>query len=381
MGAARRHSVSIVCNGMEIRGWEDYEISSSIIEPADTFRMSRPWSSAAWDALPRDSRIRVLVDGTPVLTGFLDDRIKRAKDGVLEISGRDRAGRLVQGSAPSISYAGLDLVEAIRRLVAPEFTVVTLSDARNRKLRLGKGRKVSAGNEPIVLRVSSKGGGRVQPGQFKWDAIQEIASRAGLIVWSSADGREIFVGRPASGMAPQFTIRHCLPGSKTTSTCLDLTYTESNGDRYSMIATVGTGGGTAADSGNYITQRSGVVFDNEANTVNGTGRDFIEPKLLMMPERDYLSIEEASSVAGMEQLRRDFRRTTLSASMPFHGQWVGPAAPTIFAPNTIAAVYDEDFTPALDADFLIYAVTFSSSRTNGETTMLELVPEGTQIVL
>ena len=69
------------------------------------------------------------------------------------------------------------------------------------------------------------------------------------------------------------------------------------------------------------------------------------------------------------------------AEMDQHGQLIGTAAATIFAPNTIARVVDEDFDPPMDALFLVYSCTYRCSRSEGQTTMLELVPSGTEILL
>lgn len=384
MTSERRHRVSVVCEGAMVPGWTEYEISSSMIEAADAFSLRRPFDPKSWEALPRDGRVRVFIDDAPIVDGFIDDRVKRSKEGTIEITGRDRAGRLVQESAPRINYQGLELSEAIRRLADPWFTKVTLSDARNRKLRMGKSRRIPAGNEPIIVRRSSTGGGRVQPGQSRWQVIEELASQAGLIVWSAADARELFVGRPNQNQAPSF---HILKASKAVSgaesTCVDLSWTESNGDRYSLIACVGTGGGTENDFGLAVSSRRAVVYDSqEADRAlaAGTGRDFRYPKRLLMPEKNFDSKDDAARVAAQEQARRDFRRTMITAEMPYHGQWIAGTA-TLFAPNTVAMVTDEDFSPVREEDGMIFACTYRRNRTDGETTLVEMVPAGTEIVL
>ncbi len=377
-----RHRVTATCEGKEIGGWTEYQIDSSMIDAADAFTMRRPFDAASWNLLERDARIRVFVDGAPLLDGFIDKRAKRAKEGTLEIAGRDRSGRLVQESAPRINYQGLELTEAVKRLADPWFTKVTLSDARNRTLRMGKrSSKIPRGNEPLVVKRSANGSGRVQPGTMRWAVIEEIVSQAGLIAWSSADGKELFVGRPNHDQTPSFRILKANPAvSSSSSTCIDLMQDEDNLDRYSLIAVVGTGGGTEQDFGTTVSSRRSFVVDNEDNLDDGTGRDFKYPKRLMMPEKNFDSVDDASRVAAREQGRRDFRRLTFSAEMPYHGQWTGTAAATLFAPNTVASIRDEDHSPALELDALIYACTYRRSRRSGETTLLELVPVGTEVV-
>jgi prophage tail gpP-like protein len=375
--AEPKHVVTVVVDHQQIGGWIEYDISSSIIEPADAFSMRRPFDPASWRTLARDARIRVFIDGAQILDGFIDKRTKRAKDGTLEIAGRDRSGRLVQESAPRINYEGLELTEAVKRLADPWFTKVTLSDARNRTLRMGKSKKIPAGNEPIIVRRSSSGSGRVQPGTMRWAVIEELVSQAGLICWSSADGRELFVGRPNHSQQPTFTIYKGIGAS----TCLDLIQDEDNGDRYSLIACVGTGGGTEVDFGINVSTRRAYVTDNEDNITDGTGRDFQYPKRLLLPEKNFDSNDDASAVAGREQMRRDFRRLVYTATMAYHGEFRGLGGTAVlYATNTVARILDEDHDPVLEDEALIYSCSYRRSR-EGETTVLEMVPTGTNITL
>jgi prophage tail gpP-like protein len=389
----RKHEISISIDGQQVFNWTDYEISKSMIEPADQFTLTRAFDARIWNVCRRDARVRVLVDQVVMIDGLIDDRRKMSAARTMTIGGRCRVGRLVQESADRVNYAGLELVEAVRQLADPWYQRVVLSDARNRNLLLGKGSKanrVSAEHEPLIVKLKTTGAGKVQPGQFRWSAIEEIVSGAGLICWSSGDGKELIVGRPNYTQAPQFLIVHAPPGIGIKSTFKDLVHEESNGDRYSVIAVVGTGGATEQDFGYQVSARRAMVFDNEApgsarsggwSSNDGTGRDFQYPKRLLMPEQNFDSQGDAQNIAEREQARRDFRRTHAEAIMPHHGQFITAGAPTIFAPNTLAAVADYDFDPPLEGDYLIYGCTYRGSHDSGEETVLQLVPKGTQIVL
>lgn len=371
-----KHRIVVACEGKELDGWIEYEISSSMIEPSDSFSMRRPFTSKAYDLLERDARIRVEVDGAPILDGFIDKRVKRSKDGTLEIAGRDRAGRLVQESAPRINYEGLELTEAIRKLADPWFTKITLSDARNRTLKLGKRRnRIPAGTEPIIVKKTAGGNGTVQPGTMRWAIIEELASQAGLIVWASADGRELFVGRPNTKQSASYAIHK--------ANVRDLIWDEDNGDRYSVISVVGTGGGTERDFGIEVSSRRGVVYDTGEDAGpngDGTGRDFKYPKRLLLPEGHYSSEDAASRGAAQEQARRDFKRLTITADVHYHGQETATGM-TLFTTNTIAGVFDTDFVPLRTALAVVYSCTYRRSRKDGETTLLEMVPKDTEILL
>lgn len=379
----RKHNVSVVVQGKQIGRWEEYEFGASYIEPAGSFRLERAWSPEAWALLRRDARIRIVIDSTKVFDGHIADRGKRSKTHGLVIEGHDRAARLVQESAPAINYNDLDMVEALRRLADPWIKKITLSDARNRNLRVGKGFKVSANDgAPIPIHKMVRRG-RVHPGQSRWSVMAEIASNAELMIWMSADGEELFVGRPNRVEMPAlFELILAKPGSPSRTTVLEMDYDESNGDRFSLIAVVGTGGGTETDFGYNVSSRRAYVTDvDDPTSLDGTGRDFIEPKRMLMPESHFDSNGDASAIAGREQLRRDFRRTTVKATLANHGQWLDLGTPTIFAPGTIAHVRDEEMDPMLDDDFFIFSVRYRAKREVGETTELELVPQGTQMVL
>lgn len=380
MGAS--HVIRIVTNGAVIGGWTGYNVQSSMITPADTFELRRPFDLQAWNLLRKDSDVTIEIDGTPILRGFIGKRVKNSKAGTMTVSGRDRAGRLVDESAPSIDYSGMTILQAFQRLVSPWFGSVTLSDARNRTLRRGKGKRVASGKEPVVtINVRVPRRGIVHPGEKRSHIMHEIAARAGLIWWSSGDGKEIFVGKPNFTQAPQYTLIHAAPGSATVGNVKDLTVTEDDEDRYSLIMCGGVGGATPDNYGNNITDRRGVVYDNPFNKIDGTGRDFIHPKRMFMPERDFDSYGDAARVAANEQIRRDFKRHVVSIEAPLHGQFLSdsPTEATLFAFNTVARVIDEELE--LDDTYLVVSCSYSSERDQGETTTLTLVPTGTEIIL
>ncbi len=377
------HLITVVCEGAEIGEWSGYHIESSMITPADSFELRRPFDAASWNLLRRDARITVRIDGTSVLDGFIDKREKHSRQGTMVVQGRDRVGRLVDESAPALNYNGLTIQSAVESLMRPWFSTLTFSAARDRNLRRSRGRRVAAGNEPTVpVRLRTPRRGIVHPGMSRWQVIQEIASSARCIVYSAGDGRELIFGKPNYSQAPQYLFIHADPRfSGLTSNVKDLVFREDDGDRYSMIMVAGTGGQGDTNYGEGVVDKRGVVFDSPFNRIDGTGRDFIHPKRLFMPERDFESYGDAQRVAANEQARRDFRRHIASVEAPLHGQFVGSAAATLFTPNTIARIIDNDFLPALDDLYLIVSCNYNSDREQGEYTNMTLVPLGTEIIL
>lgn len=377
------HVIRVVTNGAVIGGWTGYHVDSSMVTAADGFELRRAFDAQAWNLLRRDSDVLIEIDGTPILRGFVDKRVRVAKAGTMTISGRDRAGRLADEAAPEIHYDGLTILEAFRRLSSPWFETVTLTDALNRRLRRGRGKRVASGAEPSVLiniRVPRRGA--VHPGERRAQVMHEIAARSGLIWWSSADGKEIFLGKPNHHQAPQYVFAHVRTGSLTRPTVKDMTVTEDDGDRYSLIMCGGAGGATPTNYGANVTDRRGVVYDSPFNRIDGTGRDFIHPKRMFMPERDFDSYGDAQRVARNEQVRRDYKRHLISVECAYHGQFLdGTGEATLFASNTVARVIDEEQDPPLDDTYLVVSCAYSSNRDQGETTTMHLVPTGTEIIL
>lgn len=378
---ALSHEIRIVTNGAEIGGWTGYHVESSMLTPTCSFELRRAFDLHAWNILRRDADVRIEIDKTCILRGFIGRRTKNSREGTIVIQGRSRSGRLVDEAAPSVHFSGMTILEAFKRLGAPWFTKFTLSDARDRRLRVGKGKRVAGGKEPVItinIRVPRRG--NVHPGEKRAQVMHEIAARAGLIWWVSSDGEEIYVGKPNHEQDPQYTFRHIEPGSTAKNTVKDLVIDEDDEDRYSVIMCGGTGGATPDDYGKNVTDRRGVVYDNPANRIDGTGLDFIHPKRLFMPERDFDSYGDAQRVARNEQIRRDYKRHVVTVEAELHGQFLTPGGPpTLFTHNTVARVIDEE--TGLDDTYLIVDCSYSSTREQGETTTMHMVPTGTEILL
>lgn len=373
--------IAVIVEGQQVTGWISGNIESSIITPADHWVLRMPATELSWRTLRRGAALQILADGVMLLSGFIGRRRFQAKNGVVEISGRDRVGRLVDESAPRIDYSGMSITDAVRQLAAPWFGTVTLSNARNRRLRVGKGKRVAAASEPVVtitVRVPRRG--IVHPGESRWQLIHEILSRAGLVGWSSADGTELFIGKPNQQQEPQYMFAVGAPGGVVQTTVSDLEIIEDDEDRFSEILVAGAGGQSDTNYGKNTNDNRGVVFDNPFNRLDGTGRDFIHPKRLFMPERAFDSYGDAQRVALNEQHRRDYRRHFVSASMAGFGQPIdGDTDLSVFTPDTVGRVIVEELQ--IDDRYLLTECSYSFARDEADTTTVHMVPVGTEIVL
>lgn len=374
------HVITAIVEGQQFTGFISGNIESSMITPADSFVLRVPSSELAWRTLRRDARIAIKADGTTLLDGFIDRREFDGRSGVVTISGRDRVGRLVDESAPANNYTGMTILEAVRRLASPWFDQVTLSDARNRRLRRGKGRRAASGNEPVVtINVRVPRRGNVHPGETRWQLIHEILGRAGLVGYSSSDGREMFIGKPNRNQDAQYLFALGAPDGQVETTVRHLRIIEDDGDRFSLYMVAGVGGQTDTNYGKNVTDNRGVAFDNPFNRTDGTGRDFIHPKRMFLPERAFDSYGDAEQVAKNEKDRRDYHRHVASIEMAGFGQYLGTSSATLFAPDTVARVVVEELL--IDEPYMVVSASYSFARDSADTTTMHVVPVATEIIL
>jgi len=371
-----QHDISVIVDGVQIRDWETYDITVDMTSPADHFTVRMPFQRDVWRLCRGDRPVRVLIDDVVVLTGFIDERLVPEDDEAIEIIGRDRAGRLVDESAPGLDFSGLTMQALIEKVAAPWFTRVALSNTRNRNVIRGRGRKAKAAGEPLKLNTAKKIGTRIEPGQTRWQVIETLCAQAGVLAWSAGDGSELVVGQPNYDQEPQF--RFFMPAANSTriaeSTVLGMGVRERTADRYSRVIVVGSGTGTDVSYGSRVASRYGEAKDNPT-TKEGDGHAFSAPKRLIV-QRSVASIAEAQELARREMGRRDAHAQGLTVRCAGHGQIVAGAFTTIFAPDTIASVEDE--RTDTKGNYLITACTYRSGRT-GEETLITLVPSGADL--
>lgn len=371
--STRAHIVAVTVGDKQIQDWTDYEISSSVIEPCDTFQLTRPLSAEAVSLCALDARVTVTIDGVSVIDGLIDKRSMSMREGTLTIGGRDKVGRLIQESIPkSGGYDGVNLLELVKQLASPWFQTVTLSNARNRNLRRGRGSKAPSGSEPLI--IPGKGtNGRLDPGEMRWQVIENLAAQAGLLCWSAGDGRELILGKPNYRQETQFHFIHALNGS----TCKSMQFEDDIAEAYALIEVHGTASGDDSDYGSSVRR---VGRAKEGPKLDGTGGLFRLPKRILMSQEPAKSQSEADRIAAAEMARRKFRVRTAQVEAATHGQILGKSSPTLFAPDTIARLTSSVTEYKHDALWWIHTVKYRASRSAGETTTVDMVPVGTEVV-
>lgn len=391
----------MVVDGHEIDGFSTYSFSESMLTPACPFSFTHAFDREVWDLCRPDRTVQILIDGVPKLRGLIDERYISEGEEVIHIDGRDRTGRLVQDCAPGVSFAGLGLIDIIEKLAEPwGFECVFTNDA-NRRVILGRGRKAKGHRRSTkkgksfqgkiktlrghdsALRLNSRVGTQIEPGQTRWQVISTLATQAGYLVWSSGDGRTLIVGEPDYDQDVQFTFFYPRAGSLRLdeSSCLGMGIRDSVADRYSRIIVVGAGSGTTANYGAAVSSRYAEVRDtgwvgfDGVDDPEGVGRDFSEPKRLIL-SRSVQSNSEAQEIADREMSRRDAHGHGLTVRAAGHGQIYDGSTPTLFAPDTLALCEDERTGTA--GIYLVTGCSYQSGR-DGEETILTLIKSGADL--
>lgn len=371
------HRVSIVVDGSEVSRPLSYEITNSLLDASDSFSFVGAWSREMWELCRTDRPVRVIIDGTTRITGYIDSRRKQSSDGTITITGRDKIGRMVQESAPQVNFSGLTLKSLAEKIaIAPHlFQSVVFSNAKNRKVLRGKGHKARDSGHVYVDQAV---GTRIEPGQARMAVLNDLLEQAAYSAWSSGDGRQLIIGQPDYRQEVQYRFVQAAQGSSRSSNVEDMSIEDSVADRFSRYLYLGAGPGTDANYGIAPSTRYGEAKDVDA-TADGTGRDFSQPKILIVSDRhDLSSRKEARRRAAREKARRDMKRHTVSVIAPMHGQLVEGSEITLFAPDTLAFVEDEEI--GLSGVYLVASCRYRANRDIGEVTDLELLPRGTEIV-
>jgi prophage tail gpP-like protein len=383
----KEHVVSIRVDSTVIEHWVDYEIKLDMLEPTDDFKLTLPGASVEiYNLVPPDAEVQIMIDGIVVMSGFVDDR--EWEDGrsgdSLVISGRDRAGRLVDEGMPLISLVGLTLKDLAERVADIWFEGVTLSNAANRNLLRGSPKDEEDEEEvdpdpSAGIFQATKSNQKVQPGQKRWEVLSHFLKEAGLLAWATADGRQLFVGQPHYEQAPSYSL--FLPDSMDSpraqeGNVLKAKLRDSVGERYSKIVAIGEHRTTDEDGDEEAEIYRAEVLDGPGP--DGTGFALRHRKVLVVNDGDIRSQALAQTRAEREQAYRDATGRAVTITVPGHAQQLDRRRdPVLYAPDTIADVELEQL--GLRALFLVTSVTFKHSRSEGEVTELRLVPKGSAL--
>lgn len=150
--------------------WKRYDIDSDLLIPADAFSFDIGVGSTD-SVLPDYSgeEVSVTINGEQVLTGVVDTTQHGISKGArtFRLNGRDKAGILLDCSAPITNVRGKTAFEAIRAIVQP--------------LGIDK-LELKAENDPLLDKID------INVGESAWRAALRCAGSAGWHLWFDPKG-------------------------------------------------------------------------------------------------------------------------------------------------------------------------------------------------
>lgn len=215
-------------------GWTRISIRRSLARAAGTFDLTVAERWPGQD-VPRPiqpgAACRVLVDGAPVITGYVDDvRIHYAAgEHAVTVRGRDKTGDLVDCCPPSMQLAGASLAVIARNLCGP-YGVEVVDRAG----------------------TSAVPGFKTNPGDTVFETLEQLARARGVLLTTDGEGR-LVLARAGKDKA-----RTVLELGKNV---LEARASFSMADRYSEITVLGQTAASDAWSGKAASQQKAVARD------------------------------------------------------------------------------------------------------------------------
>lgn len=372
-----KHETRLRVGGKVIRDWISYQVDLDMTRLGDTFTMSAgPITRELWDLVRPDTYVEILIDDVTVMAGFIDERL--GDDAVVTISGRDRGGRMVDESMQLTSFRGI-LSDLARAAAGDWYEDVVLSNAENRDLLRGRGRtKARAASEPLIadVQLAPK---KVEPGETRGMVLQRWLREARLLAWSSADGRQLIVGRPNYDQPAQYRFfRASGPTSLRVreTNVTGVSIRDSVAERYARVTCYGAFKGDSANYAESVLRNAGVALDGP--NANGTGGDFQYPKDLLISDDSIKDQAAAEERAREEKQIRDASGHVVTVEAQGHGQAFRLGEPrALYAPDTICGFEDE--VTGTRGVYLLTRVQYRESRGGGQTTGVTLVRRGTEL--
>lgn len=359
---------------------QTFDLTTDMLEMADPFSVSMPFHLLLWDAFETDAEVELYIDDNRVLSGFVDrrERLIDKFSSTLTVTGRDRGGRLVDESAPLVNHVNKGVLELAKEMTGDWFESVSLSNAENRRLIGGRGKALAGvSSEPAIVtgRDIVK---KVEPGETRSQVLQSFLEPAGLLAWSSSNGRQFIVGKPNYDQAPQYRFFVAAPGSnrRGETNVMSLKYSEDVSELYQEYRVCGSSRGNRANYGKNVMRHTATV-DGDVSPV-GTIL-FRHPKRLIIADDDIKSAKEAKERAERERDLRFSGAFEFEVSVDNWGQaYKGDGDPVIYAFDKVATLEDEEADTVLDC--LITRVQFSESKGAGQRATVSMVPLGTELV-
>lgn len=332
-----QNNIVVEIDGKQHSHWKSYEIDSDFLIPADAFSFELG-VSAEQTPLPDFSgkAVKVMINGTPVLTGIVDTTHHTLHKGErrYSLNGRDKAAILVDCSAPITNVKGLTVLEAVKQIVKP--------------LGIDKV-ELRAEKNPTLDKVD------IDVGETAWEAIMRCANAAGLHCWFEPNG-VLIVGGADYSSPPVATLRlnRAGVGNNIRDVALELNVAQ----RFSEVT--------------FLAQKHGREGDKQKHDLKWVYKDpdmpFYKPKIVVLGDVENL---EALQKQARKQLSDwQLEGFDLKITVPDHKTETGVLWMNGQRVHIVIEEYD------IDAIFFLMGRRFMLNRQGGTQTELRFKQDG-----
>jgi prophage tail gpP-like protein len=188
------NALTLRVGGQIYGGWMAVNIRTGIQQLAGSYEIgiTERWPEQHTDwAIPPGEFCEVLIGDDTVICGYVDSVSTSYDAGSHEIkvTGRDRAGDLVDCSAPSRAFSGLTFTQIAEILCKPHEIAVYDETALGKKLTVKQKKSGKKGSPPKKPRV----GGKVpkqasQNGESVFRTLDKLARQEGVLLVSDGEG-------------------------------------------------------------------------------------------------------------------------------------------------------------------------------------------------
>lgn len=231
------HNVQLQVDGVAYSGWTTIDIERGIDQMTGTFALrlaARERTGAEDWPIREGAECRVMLAGTPLITGYIDSltRFLGPEERGIDVRGRDRTADLVDCSAINRpgSWRGRKLEQIAAELVQP-FNITI---------------EISGSTGAAFTRFA------LQQGETVFAAIERMCRYRGLVAWSAGDGI-LQIGNPDRGQS----IGRIVEGDNVIYASRSSTVS----DRFSDYIVKGQSAGSDERSGAAVAQVDGKAAD------------------------------------------------------------------------------------------------------------------------
>ncbi|MDA3920967.1 MAG: contractile injection system protein, VgrG/Pvc8 family [Salinisphaera sp.] len=328
----REHQVTLIVAGQRFTGWQSVSVTRSMEQLSGSFdlTLTDKWALDGGQLQLLDGQAcQVLIDSTPVITGYIDEAAPTYDKDTHQVtlSGRDRTGDLVDCAAlhKSQEINGRTLLQVVQSLCEP-FGITVSAD-------------VDTGG---VLPTA-----HVQPGETVYELLDRLARSRGVLYTTDGHGALVLTRTGNQRASTALVLGHNILSGSSRRT---------RRDRYSQYHVLGqhrpasgTGGPAYSASDSAAAQASAVVTDPGIARYRPT----------VIDAEDQAAAIDCRTRGEWERSVRAGRSAT--ARITVRG-WTD--AGQLWAPNRIVRV--EDHWLGLRGDYLISAVRYAVDESGGQ---------------